>query len=384
MAVMLKQTSHFILKIVCVILIEMNASKITQLLIGWNANMLKTNIKINNLILIFSLKMFLVSLDLYATTLEIGQDPTFQNMVAEARASAEQGNSEAQYKLGWFLYYDPGSDGKADAFKWFKLAAEQGNPDAMDMLGSMYERGDFVKQNYKQALHWYRLASENGHMRAPIAIGHFYRKGLGVSQNHTEAIKWFKIAAERGDIDAQRYVGQIYAEGKLVTQDYAEAVKWYKLSVDNNSKYAHADLGIMYYNGLGVTQNYSEAFRLLNIAEKNSAGSAEVYFYLGEMNYYGRGVTKNYQQAFKFFQRASIRRHLKAQLSLATLYNKGHGAPQNFVLAHMWANIAAAQGDTEAEELRDAITEKITPEQIAKAQMLAEKCISQEFSNCGS
>jgi len=45
--------------------------------------------------------------------------------------------------------------------------------------------------------------------------------------------------------------------------------------------------------------------------------------------------------------------------------------PQDFTLAHMWLNLAAAQGDSDAQKRRDELTEKMTPAQIADAQRLA-------------
>ena len=42
-----------------------------------------------------------------------------------------------------------------------------------------------------------------------------------------------------------------------------------------------------------------------------------------------------------------------------------------YVLAHMWFNLAAAQGDKQAAADRDAIAAKMTPDQIAEAQRMA-------------
>ena len=56
------------------------------------------------------------------------QDP---GQLAEIRRLAEQGDAEAQYSLGW--RYDEGEgvpEDKAEAVKWYRLAAEQGNDDA--------------------------------------------------------------------------------------------------------------------------------------------------------------------------------------------------------------------------------------------------------------
>jgi TPR repeat protein len=56
---------------------------------------------------------------------------------------------------------------------------------------------------------------------------------------------------------------------------------------------------------------------------------------------------------------------------MGLLYQAGQGVPQDFTLAHMWLNLAAAQGDSDAQKRRDELTEKMTPAQIADAQRLA-------------
>ncbi len=54
--------------------------------------------------------------------------------------------------------------------------AEAGNANAQFNLGSMYETGSGVRQDYAEAAKWYRKAAERGDARAqynliPVAIG---------------------------------------------------------------------------------------------------------------------------------------------------------------------------------------------------------------------
>ncbi len=60
-----------------------------------------------------------------------------------------------------------------------------------------------------------------------------------------------------------------------------------------------------------------------------------------------------------------------AQVTLGFLYDMGRGVSQDYVQAHMWVNLAAAQGQEEAVAMRDEIAQEMTPEQIAEAQRLA-------------
>lgn len=60
-----------------------------------------------------------------------------------------------------------------------------------------------------------------------------------------------------------------------------------------------------------------------------------------------------------------------AQYDLGIMCQKGQGVPQDFAQAHMWFNLAAAQGSANAAMNRDQIAKLMTPEQIAEAQRLA-------------
>lgn len=48
------------------------------------------------------------------------------------------------------------------AFSYFSMAAKQGKPDSMLNIGVMYENGQYVKQDFKEALRWYNKADDAG------------------------------------------------------------------------------------------------------------------------------------------------------------------------------------------------------------------------------
>jgi TPR repeat protein len=60
---------------------------------------------------------------------------------------------------------------------------------------------------------------------------------------------------------------------------------------------------------------------------------------------------------------------------LGLMYDKGHGVPQDFVLAYKWLNLAAARAPKYERDyflrLRNAVASKMSPVQIAEGQRLA-------------
>ena len=66
-------------------------------------------------------------------------------------------------------------------------------------LGFMYANGQGVQQDYAEAVKWYRRAADQGDADAQFNLGIVYEKGQGVQQNYAEAAKWYRRAADQGD-----------------------------------------------------------------------------------------------------------------------------------------------------------------------------------------
>lgn len=79
-------------------------------------------------------------------------------------------------------------------------------------------------------------------------------------------------------------------------------------------------------------------------------------------------------------KKAAEQGHTPAQANLGIMYVNGQGVTQDFVMAHMLWNIAAADGNEAATVNRDSVAEQMTPSQIEKAQDLARQWVA-EHSN---
>ena len=61
----------------------------------------------------------------------------------------------------------------------------------------------------------------------------------------------------------------------------------------------------------------------------------------------------------------------RAQNDLGYMYATGAGVPEDAVLAYMWYNLAAAQGNERAQRNKDLLEERMTREQIAEGQRMS-------------
>lgn len=75
-----------------------------------------------------------------------------------------------------------------------------------------------------------------------------------------------------------------------------------------------------------------------------------------------------HREALREWQAAAHAGDAKAMLALGRLYRQGLGAPQDYIRAHLWFNLAASRGEREAVTERDALAARMTPEQVATAQ----------------
>ena len=75
-----------------------------------------------------------------------------------------------------------------------------------------------------------RARAEQGDADAQFGLGVMYDDGEGVPEDDREAVRWFRLvrlAAKQGDASAQLFLGHMYADGEGVPQDYVQAHKWF-------------------------------------------------------------------------------------------------------------------------------------------------------------
>ena len=167
---------------------------------------------------------------------EIQEEDPFTKL----KKAAEAGNADAQVELGRIYDYKFKEynieQNETEALKWYKKAAEQGNPAGMENLAISYEYGGKVPKDYSEALKWRLKAAEKGYVSAQYNLGEIYYNPIVdtfvnysgiIKQDYTKAFEWFKKAATT-DAQAQYRLGYMYEYGLGVDQDYSEAMKWYK------------------------------------------------------------------------------------------------------------------------------------------------------------
>ena len=141
------------------------------------------------------------------------------------------------------------------------------------------------------------------------------------------------------------------------------------LALDGDAA-AQYRLGVMYTKGQGVPQDDKQAaLWYLKAAEQDDT---RAQFAIAEMYHQGQGVPQDDKQSALWYIKAAEHGFPKAQYTVGLMYAKGQGVPQDFVQAYKWLSLAGEM----AVSSKGWIEERMTPEQIKKAQVLAQEWLA--------
>lgn len=100
-------------------------------------------------------------------------------------------------------------------------------------------------------------------------------------------------------------------------------------------------------------------------------GNADAEELIGVMYAMGLGVERDDERAFDWYLRSSLKGHPGAQSGIGWYYEVGRGIPApDLVRAYTWYVLSAIGGDPDAAISMNEVVKKMTPEQIAKAEIL--------------
>jgi len=164
------------------------------------------------------------------------------------------------------------------------------------------------------------------------------------AQDYKAALKELKPLAEAGNAEAQLYYSRILGGGWGVSANVPLSLKWLHKAVAQGLAEAQYELGLYHHN------------------------------------------KDEWHKAAKMHRAAAEQNHCAAQHFLGKAYEEGQGAPQDYVLAYMWYNLAAAQTGPWCDSLsrlyRDNMADKLFAPMILEAQKLSRECVAKNYKGC--
>lgn len=293
----------------------------------------------------------------------------FTDVVQLYSKALELGIAKANIDLG-FLYLN-GLNKVADSFQippskfpkefvgnvdralpYFEKTADLGMPRSMVALYRLHSVPKYRHVNDAVAAGWFKkITALSTREDLSVAADHLYYGLLAREGGFTaiddfkpeqtwvkEALPLLERAADAGDRNSQVLLGRIFLNGFGGYKDAAAAAKYLEQAAASNDIWSQVALGRLYMSGSGVFQDYSAAWKVF--AKAANAKEFDIYVW-------------------------------EAQTLLGVLLEKGLGVPKDMVLAHAWYNIAATNSFKNAVPRRDAVTLRLSAEEITEAQVLA-------------
>lgn len=145
---------------------------------------------------------------------QAGLDDAEQDIIrvrGDLEAAVEAGSAAAQNALGLIVMF--GHDDPGAAAEWFERAAAQDHPEALRMLGYLFDEGRGVPRDETRASWYYERAAGLGDAIAQFQFARMLDEGRGVPKRDLDgAIEWLRRAAGQGMADAEAPLAELLAE----------------------------------------------------------------------------------------------------------------------------------------------------------------------------
>jgi hypothetical protein len=137
------------------------------------------------------------------------------------KKAAKNGNYFAQYRLANIYEYGRLNKNKNifKAIYWYKKAAKCQRDWILYEFGRFYDSNSFILLHNK-AINWFNAAAQKGNINAQMRLACLYENGDRVKQDFKEAYYWYLIAYRNGNKNAEQDVKRI--ENKLTDQQKQE------------------------------------------------------------------------------------------------------------------------------------------------------------------
>jgi len=158
-------------------------------------------------------KLMIVDCLLPGQQRKLGSQLSYMSQRRPVKVSA----SECEIRGGEYVAFDR-ADYRTSLNVWMPQA-QQGDKEAQNYVGQIYEKGMGLPPDYGVAAYWYQKAADQGYGPAQINLGHLYEKGLGVPADPVQALNWYRKASGIKD-DALQLASSVEA-AKVSQQELA-------------------------------------------------------------------------------------------------------------------------------------------------------------------
>lgn len=262
-----------------------------------------------------------------------------------------------------------GEGDDAAALRWFRRAAEHGEPDALIAMAGMASESR-AGLSPSEAEGFLRRAAESGDAEAALAYGlHLRRNGdPGAAQS---ALDWLRLAAESGHAEAFLEYAEALDQWVHGPRDPALARPWYERAGEAGDAMGAMQAGLMYIHGEGGEADPAAGAALVKRAAElglpGAMGEYALILYSG-----GYGEPRDPDAAADWAGQGARAGDPLSQFLYAYALASGEGATVDRERAYLWAvRSGISQGgalaaDPDRQGLEAALRADLPPETAAR------------------
>ena len=165
------------------------------------------------------------------------------------------------------------------------------------------------------------------------------------------AFKLYMKDAKAGNTTAQNALSYLYLNGIGTQKNLKEGIFWLEKSAHSMNAQAQYDLAMMYLSGHNVKQDSKLAFTWLDSA--SDLGHLDSKYNEALMYYEGDIIDRNITKSLQLLESAAEGGHKKSIANIGRIYMQ----ELQFTKAKKWLEINVENGDTEAQNLLDTISQ---------------------------
>lgn len=189
-------------------------------------------------------------------------------------------------------------------------SANQGNPEAMRILGLLFGQGKLVPRSPLIARSWLKEAAEKGDRDAQFYYGESSVFGTMILENE-EGYRYLEMAAEAGHPRSLLFRGFCCLEGLGVPKDEASGFRYVSRAAEKGTLEAVYQMALCRANGFGIEKSAAAAASSFQTAA--DLGHIPAMFHHAQCLIVGYGTTKSYEDGVSWMRKAAAAGHFDAQ-----------------------------------------------------------------------
>lgn len=255
------------------------------------------------------------------------QEGKYTKAIKLARTLAQDGNSDALYLLGFAHETGQGLEvSRESALEYYKKAADRKHKDALYRMSFILLASEKADER-KEAGKALETAAKDDPAVAGRILGEAYLRGMLTEKpDPDKALFWWKSSADAGDIASLLLTARFY-EGQFgfpEKRDAKQALDYYAKAAGLGNPGAMTALGSRYLSGEEKLRDEAKGREWLKKAVAAKEYSA--YLVLGD---YEENVKKNLKAALAEYERGKDAGQIDCMLRTADFYLEGKGVEQD-------------------------------------------------------